>query len=445
MPAGRAGIAPDRGHRGLSRPDRHQSLGHRAHVGRAGRAAVLDHAQDDAQRPSAAGHASGQGGPHHRAGHSPQCGGRAHSTRGPDLVPARALVPRPGARDDDRGGQARYPHRHRGIRIPRSRRSPRGSGAVPHRQGGRQPGQPRDPDRGGAVNLEPGVAVVTGAGSGIGRGTAKALAAQGATVIVADLDRAGADETVSIIESSGGKAVAYRLDVADTVALTAFAEQIRAEHGVPDVVVNNAGILVGGPFLDIPLDDLHRIIDINLMAMIHGCRIFGAQMVERGRGGHLVNIASMGAFAPYRLGTPYCVSKYAVKHFSDCLRAELAQHRIGVTAVCPGLIATHLADTASMATLTDGEADTTKEVVARAMALIAMDPDKAGRHIATAIRKNQAIKPIRLEAWLSYYLSRLSPTAHRAVMRVATGPELERVGRTLLASVPTQLRERQRP
>ncbi|MEV6557462.1 SDR family NAD(P)-dependent oxidoreductase [Nocardia sp. NPDC051756] len=295
------------------------------------------------------------------------------------------------------------------------------------------------------MNLEPGVAVVTGAGSGIGRGTAKALAAQGATVIVADIDRAGADETVSIIEAAGGKAFAHRLDVADTAAMTAFAEQIRTEHGVPDVVVNNAGILVGGPFLDIPLDDLHRIIDINLMAMIHGCHIFGAQMVERGRGGHLVNVASMGAFAPYRLGTPYCVSKYAVKHFSDCLRAEFAQHRIGVTAVCPGLIATHLADTASMATLTDGEVDTTKEVVARAMALIAMDPDKAGRHITTAIRKNQAIKPIRLEAWLSYYLSRLSPTAHRAVMRVATGPELERVGRRLLASVPAQLRERQRP
>ncbi|MFE3190783.1 SDR family NAD(P)-dependent oxidoreductase [Nocardia sp. NPDC059240] len=279
--------------------------------------------------------------------------------------------------------------------------------------------------------LHSAVAVVTGAGSGIGRGTAKALAAEGAKVVVADLDTAGAERTVELIEAAGGTAVAYRIDVSDTAALEKLADDIEAEHGPVDVVVNNAGILVGGPILDVPLADFERIMAVNTMAMIHGCRIFGGRMVARGQGGHLVNIASMGAFAPYRLGTPYCVSKAAVKHFSDCVRAEFAPHGIGVTAVCPGLIATNLAETAEMATLTDGQSDAVKVVVARAMALVAMDPDKAGRIIVSAIKKNQAVKPVRAEAWLSYGLSRLSPTAHRAIMRVATGPELERLGRAI--------------
>ncbi|MFB7719136.1 SDR family NAD(P)-dependent oxidoreductase [Nocardia sp. NPDC056100] len=283
-------------------------------------------------------------------------------------------------------------------------------------------------------DLRSAVAVVTGAGSGIGRGTANALADEGAKVIVADLDIAGAEQTVAGIRANGGQAAAYRIDVSDTQALEAFADTVSAEHGVPTVVVNNAGILVGGPILDVPLADFERIMAVNTMAIIHGCRIFGERMVEHGRGGHLVNIASMGAFAPYRLGTPYCVSKAAVKHFSDCVRAEFAQYGIGVTAVCPGLIATNLAETAEMATISDGQADVVKEAVARGMALVAMDPDKAGRHIVSAIKRNQAIKPIRAEAWLSYGLSRLSPTAHRAIMRVATGPEIEKLGRGLADS-----------
>ncbi|WP_067546269.1 SDR family NAD(P)-dependent oxidoreductase [Nocardia crassostreae] len=275
--------------------------------------------------------------------------------------------------------------------------------------------------------------VVTGAGSGIGRGTARAFARTGAQVVIADVDRAGASETVRQIEDFGGRAAAYGLDVSDTNALELFAEWVRLEQGVPDVVVNNAGILVGGPFLDIPVEDFERIMDVNLMAMIHGSRIFAQHMIDRGRGGHIVNVSSMGAFAPYRLGTPYCVTKYAAKHFSDCIRAELAPHRIGVTVVCPGLIASNLAETASMSGVTDRQADVIREVVARGMALIAMDPDKAGQRIVSAVRKNRALRMIRLESYASYGLSRLSPTAQRAVMRAATGPELEQAARLLSA------------
>ncbi|UGT42601.1 SDR family NAD(P)-dependent oxidoreductase [Nocardia yamanashiensis] len=275
--------------------------------------------------------------------------------------------------------------------------------------------------------FNPQLAVVTGGGSGIGRGTAKALAAHGATLIIADIDLDAANDAVAEIRSLGGKAEAFRLDVADTPALEAFAEQVREQFGVPDVVVNNAGILVGGPFLDVPLEDLERIIDINLMAMIHGCRVFGQQMVDRGRGGHLVNIASMAAFGPAPYTAPYSIGKYAVKHFSECIRAEFASHGIGVTAICPGLISTNLAESTRAAAFGDEQIDLGKQIVAKGMSFLGMHPDKAGRQIVHAIRKNIAVEPIRLEARLSWPIARYFPGLVRAVMTVAATPDPSRL------------------
>lgn len=281
--------------------------------------------------------------------------------------------------------------------------------------------------------FQPELAVVTGAGSGIGRGTAKALAALGAKVVVADIDRDHADETVSIIELAGGRAVAYTVDVSDTAALEAFGAQVKAEHGVPDAVLNNAGIMVGGPILEVPLEDFQRIIDINMMAMIHGCRIFGQQMVERGRGGHLANVASLAAFGPARFTAPYSVGKYAVLHFSECLRAEFASHGIGVTAICPGLIATNLAETAAIASIEDGQVDIGRVAVRRGMTRLGMHPDKAGQIIVEAMRQNKAIQPIRPEAYLFRAINRTAPGLWRGIARVAMGPEVEGIGRKVLA------------
>lgn len=282
------------------------------------------------------------------------------------------------------------------------------------------------------TDFYPGLAVVTGAGSGIGRGTAKALAERGAEVIVADLNYATAKDTVALIRSAGGLAFPYALDVADTAALETFGAYVKDNHGVPDVVVNNAGILVGGPFLDVPLDDLRRIIDINMMAMIHGCRIFGAQMVARGTGGHLVNISSMAAFAPARLVTPYSISKAGVKHFSETLRAELAAHKIGVTVVCPGLIATNLAATAAVSSVTADQIAIGKQGITKGMSILGMHPDKAGHKIVDAIAKNEAVKTLRPEAWVGYRIARALPRTTRTALRIVTGPELELLARLVI-------------
>ncbi|MBL1078928.1 SDR family NAD(P)-dependent oxidoreductase [Nocardia sp. 2] len=280
--------------------------------------------------------------------------------------------------------------------------------------------------------FHPGVAVVTGAGSGIGRGTAKALARHGAEVIVADINFATAKDTVAQIRSAGGLAYPYALDVGDTSSMRDLADHVKRNHGVPDVVVNNAGILVGGPFLDIRPADLRRIMDVNLTAVVYGCRLFGAQMAERGRGGHLVNMSSMAGFTPVRLGTPYSVTNAAVKHFSQTLRAELAVHDIGVTVVCPGLIATNLPATATLASLTPEQVAIARQIAVKAMTLLGMHPDKAGAKIVDAVRRDRAVVPMRLESWLAYLFTRAFPRVTRTGLRLTTGPEVERVVRFVI-------------
>ena len=142
------------------------------------------------------------------------------------------------------------------------------------------------------------------------------------------------------------------VDVADADAMERFAKAVEHEHGVADVVVNNAGVGISGGFLDTSVDDWERVLGVNLWGVIHGSRLFARQMVDRGEGGHVVNVASAAAFVPSKVLPAYATSKSAALMLTECLRAELAGDGIGVTAICPGVIDTAIVSTTRFVGLT---------------------------------------------------------------------------------------------
>ncbi|MFJ9604893.1 SDR family oxidoreductase [Kitasatospora sp. NPDC101176] len=260
--------------------------------------------------------------------------------------------------------------------------------------------------------------VVTGGGSGIGRATALAFAEDGARVVVCDLDLAAAERTAELASLIGPPAHAYRVDVADGAAVDAFAQAVAAEHGVPDVVVNNAGIGHSGTFLQTTEKEWQRVLDVNLWGVIHGCRAFAALMADRGRGGHLVNVSSAAAYLPSKALTAYATSKAAVFMLSDCLRAELAGHGIGVSTICPGIVNTNITRTSTFSATTDAEQAAKQARAARLYARRGFPPEKVATAILDAVRTNRPVVPVTPEAKAARFLSRLSPALLRLAARL---------------------------
>ncbi|MFI9320999.1 SDR family oxidoreductase [Kitasatospora aureofaciens] len=260
--------------------------------------------------------------------------------------------------------------------------------------------------------------VVTGGGSGIGRATALAFAEDGAQVVVCDLDLAAAERTAELASLIGPQAHAYRVDVSDGAAVDAFAQRVAAEHGVPDVVVNNAGIGHSGTFLQTTEKEWQRVLDVNLWGVIHGCRAFGALMADRGQGGHIVNVSSAAAYLPSKALTAYATSKAAVFMLSDCLRAEFVGHGIGVSTICPGIVNTNITRTSTFSASTAAEQTAKQARAARLYARRGFPPEKVATAILAAVRTGKPVVPVTPEAKAARLLSRLSPGLLRLAARL---------------------------
>lgn len=256
--------------------------------------------------------------------------------------------------------------------------------------------------------------VVTGAGRGIGQATARAFAHLGAEVVVADLDLDAARQTAASI---GPAAYPYQVDVADEDAMRRFADDVAAEHGVPDIVVNNAGIGMAGAFLDTTTADWRRVLDVNLLGVVHGCQVFGAMMAEHGEGGHIVNLASAAAYTPSRTMSAYATSKAAVLMLSDCVRAELADNGIGVSAICPGIVATDITNTTKFTGADDVEQQRLRQKATKAYARRGFGPEKVATDIVAAVRSGAAVVPVTPEAKIARFGSRFAPGLMRAAAR----------------------------
>ncbi len=262
--------------------------------------------------------------------------------------------------------------------------------------------------------------VVTGAGSGIGRATAQAFAARGAYVVAADRDLTTAEETVGLL---GGQGAALQVDVSDGAAMEEFAKRVAADHGVPDLVVNNAGIGMAGSFVDTTVADWQKIIDVNLWGVIHGCRQFAPLLREHGEGGHIVNVASAAAYLPQRTLSAYATTKSAVLTLSECLRAELADDGIGVSAMCPGFVHTNITATTRFVGADEATEQRRQKATTAAYAKRNYTPDRVAEAIVRAVEKDVALAPVTPEAHLTLAMSRLTPGLLRSIARRDLGPK----------------------
>ncbi|MEU0600896.1 SDR family NAD(P)-dependent oxidoreductase [Streptomyces sp. NPDC006393] len=253
--------------------------------------------------------------------------------------------------------------------------------------------------------------VVTGAGSGIGRELALLSARRGADLALCDIDEQGLAETSAGIRAMGRAVLTRRVDVSRAADTEAFAAAVHDRFGVADLLVNNAGVGLLGGFLDTGPEDWDRLVSINLMGVVHGCSAFLPAMVERGRGGHVVNLSSAaGVLANPRLSA-YSATKFAVFGLSETLRLELRPHGIGVTAVCPGVIDTNITRTTPIRG--GGDHDRRREHLSALYRKRGYTAERAARNILRAVDRDKPVAPIAAEAHLGYWLSRAVPPAGR--------------------------------
>ncbi len=191
------------------------------------------------------------------------------------------------------------------------------------------------------------VAVVTGAGSGIGRALALALARRGARLALSDIDDLGLAETTRLARQLGAEVHHQPLDVADRDAVTAHAAAVASHFGVVHQVYNNAGIAFSRTVLDSKYEDYERVLAVNLWGVIHGTKAFLPLLIASGEG-HVVNISSLNGYMAQGQLSHYCTSKFAVRGFTEALRIEMleAGHPVRVSCVHPGGIKTNIATSA---------------------------------------------------------------------------------------------------
>lgn len=184
-------------------------------------------------------------------------------------------------------------------------------------------------------------AVVTGGGSGIGRAFSLALGRRGGRVLVVDLNRATAEETAELVRAAGGKAHVVTCDVSSKEEVFALPAVMKEQFGGTDLVINNAGVAVGGPAHEIPVSDWEWLMGINLFGVIYGCLAFMPELRAQ-RSGHILNVASAAGLISGPGLAPYNVSKAGVVALSETLSSELARDGVGVSVLCPTFIQTNI-------------------------------------------------------------------------------------------------------
>ncbi|HYD37804.1 MAG TPA: SDR family oxidoreductase [Allosphingosinicella sp.] len=261
------------------------------------------------------------------------------------------------------------------------------------------------------MKLEGRTAVVTGAASGIGRGTALALAKRGCNLALADLNEEGLAETAAMAEAEGVRVSRHRLDVADREAVAAFPDKVLAAHGRADLLFNNAGVAIGGTFEQVAEEDFDWLMEINFRGVVRMTRAF-MPLLRASDQARIVNVSSIfGIIAPPGQ-TAYCASKFAVRAFSESLRRELEAEgaRIGVTVVHPGGVNTSIARNARPPRgINDPDLEAQKQ---RFEKFLRMPPGKAGEIIVGGVEKERPRVLVGGDARFMALVERLAPVGY---------------------------------
>lgn len=254
------------------------------------------------------------------------------------------------------------------------------------------------------------VAAITGAGAGIGRALAIALAKQGCHLALADVNEAGLQESKALLSRYAVRVSLHVVDVREFANVERFAADCVASHGSINLVINNAGITLQKQFANHSMEDWHRVIDINLYGVIHGCKAFMPYLQDHQ--GHIVNMSSMAGFMGLPVQASYCATKAAVRALSETLWTELKPRDIGVTSVHPGAIKTDI----MQRTLQESD-DIESATKAMDMAMrFAMPVDIAADKIVQAVKNNRQRVLIGFDSRIFDVIKRLLPTFSQRMM-----------------------------
>lgn len=245
-------------------------------------------------------------------------------------------------------------------------------------------------------------AIVTGGGSGIGAALTRALVADGADVVCADIDLAAAEKVVAGL-GGPGSARAVRLDVTDAAGVQQVVDDVVGTHGRLDLMFNNAGISLLGDTEALTLAQWDSIIDVNIRGVVHGVAAAYPQMIRQG-GGHIVNTASMGGLMAAGLLTSYVMTKHAVVGLSLALRTEAASRKVGVTAVCPAAVDTPILDKGELGPVRGRDYFLKGQGIKRPV-----DPDVLAAKVLAAVAANTPLVVEPVQARIAWRLGRLSP------------------------------------
>lgn len=258
------------------------------------------------------------------------------------------------------------------------------------------------------------VAIVTGAGSGIGKALCLQLAAAGAQVVASDIDTGRIAQTVADMQAIGRTACCGEvLDVSDYEAFKRHIEGAVQAFGRIDYLFNNAGIAIGGEVRDLSIAHWHKVIDVDLNGVFYGSLVAYKQMAKQGFG-HIVNLSSVEGFSPWAGNAPYVAAKHAVLGFTQVLWVEGAHLGVRASAVCPGIVRTPIFDESPII-----GADRDKALAAQwdKIQRFSITPEKCARTILKGVAKNRPIIPVTHLAYALWYLVRLMPCAIMRLVR----------------------------